>query len=67
MPEIEKDWKITARVSKEFYDLFEKQSKELHMTKSQLGNMCLQAGLRALLDIMAFTEENMRWFLGDRE
>lgn len=45
----EPEWKISGRVSHEFFVEFDAWAKKLRLTKSQLANMCLQAGFKQVV------------------
>lgn len=61
--QVRPDWRIQVKVSKEFYDKFDEYCKRFRMTKSQFGNMCLQAGYNAIVRAVApeelFTPEQL--------
>lgn len=43
------DWRIQIKVSEEFYKRFDDYCKKFRLTKSQLGNICLQSGFNAIV------------------
>jgi hypothetical protein len=49
----EKDYKLYIRVSKDFYEKFEKWAVRLRMTRSQFGNVCVMAGLGQMIRAVA--------------
>jgi hypothetical protein len=59
----EKDRKLFITVTREFDDKFTSWAKRLGLTKSQFGNMCVQAGLNSLIQavspVEAFSPEQL--------
>lgn len=43
------DWRVQVKVSEEFYRKFDEYCKRFRLTKSQLGNICLQAGFNSIV------------------
>lgn len=49
MEEKEKEYRIYTRVTPELYEKFENWAARLGLTKSQFANICIQAGMGALV------------------
>lgn len=53
MVEDRDEYKLYVRVTKDQYERFTRWAKRLGLTYSQFGNMCIQAGMGALIRAVA--------------